>query len=453
MSGPQPLQGTKGPFQSNDSRHVAFNARSVMQTLTAISHMEPHSSAPEDIAANNNKRKEALAGVMKDLYICLKNDRSSETEKRQAMTLAGDALRQYGQMLYVDGSFTNNVELTRQILYAGLNAQLFGIGEMNDCHCVLEHFDQLVGDHWHKETPHNLGETRPFEFMSQILLDKNFSEATINKAIENFDESHQFFVLSYTLRWLNGCCRRLDNKEENVQDRMTRFGNLITTAKGLLEIKPDRESNQEKWELEYNDLPGYYEFMMENDPVTENRSIWEARLFSNYEQLEAIALSQNDLEKQARVINKRACGYDDNTQAELQEADFRKVVDIRKKLGEDQNQGLYALALSNLSWRLLTSQTQNYEELEDFISEAEKLVEDRESAGIKDNNHINIDRNFVRSMLYTGMKAFESKDIEKAKVNLAKIEQVFKRRPEGAENFLREETKMLLSLFRTLLSP
>lgn len=359
-------------------------------SLCLINDMTPKNSEGKAIKECEVEKRAILTDLCIKLTLALESEKADTPRKRELVGLLGDVYRQFGQTLYRDGSCPDNVEVCRQMLFAALNAQLYSLGIMDDCTVLTSNPTQCFTDF------EALSIAKPFKFMDRIITEPLFAPNTFEIAMQRFSTPHEFFTLASTLRWLNGTCRRLQNEDKNKKITMQRHGNLLCLANELLKYKPDSETVKEKWELDYNEMAEYFEFMMKHDDKS-NVESWTVRLSDLWEELEKTAEEKGKREGVARVLNKKAGTLGERIEEE--EKKYRKAIAIRRELEDNQDFGLLALVLSNLSKTLMVQKKGgDFVELEEIISEAEQIVQKREDAGIKDTDHFFVHRNYILAM-------------------------------------------------------
>lgn len=287
-----------------------------------------------------------------------------------------DIMRQYGQIVY-SGELDDNFPIARQMEFAALNAGDYAIGILDK----MFNFSQ-TGFEKLEDYPSFVAKSKPFEFMDRHVLDHSPDFCASRPALNHLS-GHALFVLAYNRRWLNGSCRNVEDPKESPQTRILRYTNLIDTADKLLNIQFTSENKDELWELDYNDKPGFFKFMMEHDPA--NRQKWKEAYDKNWVDLEKLA-NQDD-GKICRVINKMSFDIKDPAEREVQ---LRKAYD-RHPTKDGTH---FCIVLNNLGRTVMELRLPKLEEADDLLTRAKAIVDAHRASGFDNVNFTSIDLNY-----------------------------------------------------------
>lgn len=352
------------------------NLQPIDQKLQEILNL-PEAKTPaargENLAKTNACLEQSYALLVEELKKCP----DPEKPPVELAIRFCDVLRQYGQIVYTSG-LDNNFPLARQIEFAALNAGDYSVGILdkmfNFPKSGLEKLDDFLKI--------NVKSNPPFEFMDKHVLEHSVDFCTSRPALTNLS-SHALFVLAYNRRWLNGSCRNCEDPNESPQTRGLRYTNLINTADKQLDFHLTQETKDEKWELDYNDKPGFFKFMMEHDPA--NKEKWKAAYDNNWVELERLA--NHDDGKIARAINKMSFDIKDPADREVQ---LRKAVDRHPT-----KEGIhYCILLNNLGRTIMDLTPPKLEEAEKLLTQAKAIVDVNRKNGVDNANFPSIDLNF-----------------------------------------------------------
>ena len=332
------------------------------------------------VAARGENQHKTLAFLQEAYTLLVDELNKCANPEKPPMELAirfCDVLRQYGQLIYTC-ELPNSFALARQIEFAALNAGDYAVGILNTMYNFSKDFEKL-DDFRQIDVSKHL----PLEFMDRHVLDHSPDFCAARPALGQLS-AHALFVLAYTRRWLNGSCRNCENPDEPAQTRAQRYTNLIMTADRLLNMKLTQETKDELWELDYNDKPNYFKFMMEHD-VT-NQPKWKESYDSNWVELERLA--NHDDGKICRALNKMSFDIKDPKECEIQ---LRKAYE-RHPTKEGVH---FSIVLNNLGHTLIQIKPPQIEEARALLSRAKKIADEHRQRGVDNVNFKTIDKNYA----------------------------------------------------------
>ncbi|MCE5316010.1 MAG: DUF648 domain-containing protein [Parachlamydia sp.] len=282
----------------------SYNVVKPEELLAKIERMR-ESNVPEQKLALKERKKHLLATAY---MICVRNIEHKEmyeTPKREQAFILGEILTQFATLTYADEKIPNSFEVSKQILFGALSAQLKAAGVIEKCfNFTLPATKNL------RKLPGSILDTRPFKSMENTFIGLD-QDALYQKIVDSKLTEHQRIVLCQTLRYINGAQRHIVDKKgaPNASD-CDFFTKLLNLAEKVVLIDAAQEDAKkskavlnELWELRYNDFPYFYN-KVTNEPVNLQRN-WDW-LYDT-----ARLMPENYLRNISRIANKSARTVDE----------------------------------------------------------------------------------------------------------------------------------------------
>lgn len=414
------------------------------------------SNVPNEKLGLVERKKQLLATAYTICIRQLERKEMRETPKKETAFAIGEILTKFAILNYGDKTLSDDFEVSKQILFGALNAQLYAAGVLD------KSFDFTLPEARNlRNLPGTILDAKPFKSMEAAFVALD-TDAVYQRIVDSKLSAHQRIIISQTLRYINGAQRHIvDRRKENAIPNAQEnefFKKLLYLAEKVVLIDADKEDAKkdkdilrELWELRYNDFPYLF------DKVTKEAD----KLQKNWDWLYEAAklMPENYLRDVGRVANKSAKTVDayknalqllktallpyldEDTYANLENIlernkhDAAKIASVATKLmqldpkGCSLNIAWFAIVPNNLAYAMIRDNPHALEATKGLLFLSKEIVDRHEQHGIVHQTFDAVKHNFYLFHLLISVQTMQrtlQEELQKVKlaggaVNLTEI--------------------------------